>query len=33
LEGIGIPLHEGALRFYREIGLIRASERASREPS
>lgn len=33
LEGIGIPLHEGALRFYREIGLLQRSDRASREPT
>jgi len=33
LEGIGIPLHEGAMRFYREIGLIRRSEPAVRQPS
>ncbi|MEO3430991.1 TAXI family TRAP transporter solute-binding subunit [Pelagibius sp. CAU 1746] len=26
LEGIGIPLHDGALRFYREIGLTRRSD-------
>lgn len=33
LEGIGIPLHDGALRFYRDIGLIQRNERASRPPS
>ncbi len=33
LEGIGIPLHEGALRFYREIGLIRRSGSANHEPT
>jgi hypothetical protein len=33
LEGIGIPLHEGALRFYREIGLIRRSGSAGHGPT
>jgi TRAP transporter TAXI family solute receptor len=33
LEGIGIPLHEGALRFYREIGLLHRKAGAPRPPS
>ncbi len=27
LEGVGIPLHEGALRFYREVGVLRRVNR------
>jgi TRAP transporter TAXI family solute receptor len=33
LEGIGIPLHDGALQFYRDIGLLQRSGNARREPS
>lgn len=33
LEGIGIPLHDGALRFYHDIGLLRRNAAASRSPS
>ncbi|MEQ8354380.1 MAG: TAXI family TRAP transporter solute-binding subunit [Kiloniellaceae bacterium] len=33
LEGIGIPLHDGATRFYREIGLLRRGSAAARPPS
>ena len=33
LEGIGIPLHSGARRFYREIGLLRRGTSAARSPS
>jgi hypothetical protein len=32
LEGIGIPLHEGALQFYRDKGLIRRRDAAARAP-
>ncbi len=33
LDGIGIPLHSGALRFYRDIGLLRRAQAAPRPPS
>lgn len=33
LQGIGIPLHEGASRFYREIGLLQRRTSANREPT
>lgn len=32
LDGIGIPLHEGALRFYREIGLLGRGEAVGKAP-
>lgn len=32
LDGIGIPLHEGALQFYREIGLIGREDDSGRAP-
>lgn len=32
LEGLGIPLHEGAARFYRDVGLIRQRDTAVRPP-
>jgi hypothetical protein len=32
LDGIAIPLHDGALQFYRDIGLIRQRDAAVRAP-
>jgi len=32
LDGIAIPLHEGALQFYRDIGLIRQRDASARSP-
>ncbi|HMA14450.1 MAG TPA: TAXI family TRAP transporter solute-binding subunit [Kiloniellaceae bacterium] len=32
IEGLGIPLHEGAARFYRDAGLIRQRDAAVRPP-
>jgi hypothetical protein len=32
LDGIGIPLHDGALRFYKEIGLLGRGKAASGAP-
>jgi uncharacterized protein len=32
LDGIGIPLHDGALRFYRDIGLLQRRDAANRTP-
>jgi hypothetical protein len=32
LEGIGIPLHDGALRFYQEIGLLGRGKLAPEAP-
>ncbi|MGF1592609.1 MAG: TAXI family TRAP transporter solute-binding subunit [Kiloniellaceae bacterium] len=32
LDGIGIPLHDGALRFYREIGLLQRRDATNRSP-
>lgn len=32
LDGISIPLHDGALRFYREVGLLQEHNPAARPP-
>lgn len=32
LDGIGLPLHEGALQFYQDMGLIQRREAAERSP-
>ena len=33
LDGIGIPLHDGALRFYRDRGLIQRRDASTRSPT
>jgi uncharacterized protein len=33
LDGIGIPLHEGALQFYRDVGLIQQRDTAAGAPN
>jgi hypothetical protein len=33
LDGIGIPLHDGALRFYRDKGLIQRRDASTRSPT
>jgi len=33
LDGIGIPLHDGALRFYRDRGLILRRDASTRSPT